>query len=127
MEWLKKNRQGKIMKKAVYFFIQILWSFIVSVVVWYLVMKNASFDFYHNSDEALEGMIIFGGMVLYLILTVVYLVIGYKTVKEWRWWVILISIVLSGLMAFLGSIGAVFGSEFLNKTFKLGLFILNCY
>lgn len=115
------------MKKAVYFFIQILWSFIISTVVWYLTMKNASFDFYHNSDNALAGMIFFGGMILYLILTVVYLVIGYKAVKEWRWWVILISIVLSGLMAFLGIYGAAYGSEFLNKTFKLGLFILNCY
>ena len=59
------------MKKSVYFIIQIIWSLIVSTVIWYLGIKNASFDFYHNSDNSLAGMIIFGGAVIYLILTLI--------------------------------------------------------
>ena len=63
------------------------------------------------------GMILVFGAVLYLILTLVQIGVGVKKVKEWRWWVILISLLISGAMAFLGEIIAVFGSELLNKLF----------
>ena len=105
------------MRKSVYFIIQIIWSLILSTGIWYLSLKNASFDFYGNSDESLMGMILVFGAVLYLILTLVQIGVGVKKVKEWRWWVILISLLISGAMAFLGEIIAVFGSELLNKLF----------
>ena len=105
------------MRKSVYFIIQIIWSLILSTGIWYLTLKNASFDFYGNSDNSLMVMILLIGAVIYLILTLAHIGIGVKKVKGWRWWVILVSLLISGAMAFLGEAVAVFGSEFLNKLF----------
>ena len=105
------------MKKSVYFIIQILWSLILSSVIWYLALKNASFDFYGNSDDSLMFLVLGVGAVLYLILTIVQIVVGIKKVKGWRWWVLLVSLLISGAIAFAGESVAVYGSEFLNKIF----------
>ena len=109
------------MKKSVYFTIQIIWSLIVSTVIWYLGIKNASFDFYHNSDNSLAGMIIFGGAVIYLILTLIQIGVGVKAVKNWRWWMIPVSLFIAGAIAFLGIFVVAYGTEFLNKTFNTSL------
>lgn len=109
------------MKKPVYFIIQIIWSLIVSTVIWYLGIKNASFDFYHNSDNFLAGMIIFGGAVIYLILTLIQIGVGVKAVKNWRWWMIPISLFIAGAIAFLGIFVVAYGTEVLNKTFNTSL------
>ena len=109
------------MKKSVYFTIQIIWSLIVSTVIWYLGIKNASFDFYHNSDNSLAGMIIFGGAVIYLILTLIQIGAGVKAVKNWRWWMIPISLFIAGAIAFLGIFVVAYGTEVLNKTFNTSL------
>lgn len=109
------------MKKSVYFIIQILWSLIISTVTWYLTIKNASFDFYHNSDDSIAGMFFLGGAIIYLILTLIQIGVGVKVVKNWRWWVILVSLFIAGAVAFLGMYVMAFGTEFLNKTFHAGL------
>lgn len=109
------------MKKSKYFIIQILWSLIISTVTWYLTLKNASFDFYHNSNDSLSGMFFFGGAAIYLILTLVQIGVGVKVVKDWRWWVILASLFIAGAVAFLGLSVTVYGTEFLNNTFHAGL------
>ena len=109
------------MKKSSYFIIQMLWSLILSTVIWYLGLKNASFDFYGNSDNTLAGMIMFFGAVFYIVLTLVQIVVGIKKVKIWRWWFILVSLVIAGAMAFLGIYVVAYGTEFLNKSFGLGL------
>ena len=62
-------------------------------------------------------MILFFGAVIYLILTIVQIIVGIKKVKEWRWWVILISLLIAGAMVFLGAIVAVFVPELINKLF----------
>ncbi len=111
------------MKKSVYFIIQIIWSLIVSTVTWYLGLKNASFDFYHNSDNSLAGMIIFGGAVIYLILTLIQIGAGVKAVKNWRWWIIPISLFIAGAIAFPGIFVVAYGTEFLNKIFNTSLYI----
>jgi len=105
------------MKKGVYFIIQLIWSFLLSSLVWYLFLKNASFDFYHNSDETLEGIFLFVGAAVYFVLTVVYMIIGYKKVQNWRAWMIPVSIVICAGCVFLGACGVVYGSEFINKLF----------
>lgn len=105
------------MKKSVYFIIQIVWSIILSTVIIYLFLKNTSFDFYGNSDDTIAGMILFFGAVIYLILTIVQIIVGIKKVKEWHWWVILISLLIAGAMVFLGAIVAVFVPELINKLF----------
>ena len=108
------------MNKSVYFIIQIVWSLILSTVIWYLTLKNVSFDFYGNSDDSLAGLIIVFGAVIYLILTLVQIGVGIKKVKEWRWWFILVSLLIAGAVAFLGLFVAVYGSEFLNKLLQMG-------
>ncbi len=105
------------MRKTVYFIIQIVWSLILSTGVWYLSLMNASFDFYGNSDGSLMGVILVIGAALYLILTIVQIVVGIKKIKDWRWWVILVSLLIAGAVAFIGAFVAIYGSEFLNKLF----------
>ena len=105
------------MKKSAYFIIQILWSLVLSTVIWFFTLKNVSFDFYGNSDNSLAGMIIFFGGVVYLVLTIVQIVVGAFKIKDWHWWIILISLLIAGAMAFLGIFVVVYGTEFLHKTF----------
>ena len=107
------------MKKLTYFIIQIIWSLILSTLIWFFSLKNASFDFYHNSDNTLAGMIIFYGAIVYLILTIVQVIIGAIKVKNWRWWVILVSLFIAGACAFLGIYVVAYGTEFLHKTFNI--------
>ena len=105
------------MKKSVYFIIQIVWSLILSSLTWYLTLRNAKFDFFGNGDDPLSGMFFVGGGVLYLILTLVQIGVGIVKVKKWRWWVILVSLLIAGAMAFLGLYVVIYGWEFLNKLF----------
>ena len=105
------------MKKSAYFIIQVLWSIVLSTVIWFFTLMNASFDFYGNSDNSLSGMIIFFGGAVYLVLTIVQIVVGAFKVKDWHWWIILISLLIAGAMAFLGIFVVVYGTEFLHKTF----------
>jgi len=105
------------MRKSVYFIIQIVWSLILSTGVWYLSLMNASFDFYGNSNDSLMGVFLIIGAALYLILTIVQIVVGIKKIKDWRWWVILVSLLIAVAVAFIGAFVAIYGSEFLNKLF----------
>lgn len=109
------------MKKSAYFIIQIIWSLIISSVVWYLTLKNVKFDFYHNSDDSLSGMFFCIGSAIYIILTFVQIVVGIKKVKEWRWWIVPVSMLTAAAAAFLGLCVVVYGTEFLNNVFSLGL------
>ena len=109
-------------KKSVYFIFQVIWSSIVSSVVWYLALVNASFDFYGNSDNTLSGIFLVVGMGLYLILTVAYIILGYKKISNWRpMVVILVSVLIAASAGFLGIFGAACGSELLNKLPGLGI------
>ena len=103
------------MGKTGYYVVQVLWSFVLSSAVWYLALVNMSFDFYGNSDDTLGVIILLGGGALYLVLTVVQIVFGFKKVKNWHWWDALISFVVSAAVAFVGMFGAVYGSEFINN------------
>jgi glucan phosphoethanolaminetransferase (alkaline phosphatase superfamily) len=111
--------EGVAMKKSVYFILQIAWSLVVSALTWYFTLINASFDFYGNSDNTLSGMIFVIGAAIYVILTLAHIVIGAVKVKEWRWWFILISLVIAVAIAFAGLYLVVYGTEFLNRTFGL--------
>lgn len=54
------------------------------------------------------------GIVLYLILTVVYIVIGFKKVRAWQWWMSVITVLISLSMGFAGIFGATYGVELMN-------------
>ena len=105
------------MKKGTFFTIQIIWSFILASLVWYLSLKNAAFDFYGNSDNTLFCMFLFGGAAIYLVLTIIYMVIGYKKVKDWKVWMFLMSILICVVCGCLGAAGAIYGSEWIHKLF----------
>ena len=111
-------RRETKMKKGTYFIIQFLWSFILSAVIWYFSLKNLSFDFYGNSDDSLFVIILLGGAALYLVLTILYMIIGYKKVKGWKAWMIFVSLLISACCGFLGAEGAIYGSELINKLFQ---------
>ena len=117
IEMSEEQRENKLMRKSIYFIIQIVWSLLFSVVIWYLALKNANFDFYGNSDDTIMVVILVAGAVIYLILTIVQIIVGVKKVKEWRWWVCLISLAIAGVTAFIGVFVAAYGSELLNKAF----------
>ena len=102
------------MRRTVYFALDALWSFAVSTIIWWFALSNMTFDFYHNSDETLGGIILVAGAVLYAILTIVYIVIGAKKVRAWQWWMGVIAVLIGTGMGFAGSFGAIYGSELIN-------------
>ena len=103
------------MRKGAYFGIQALWSLVLSSIVWYCFLKNAHFDFYHNSDDTLAGIILVVGAAVYLVLTIVYMVLGHKKVKNWSAWMIAVSLVVSVAVGLLGSFVVIYGSEWIHK------------
>lgn len=106
------------MRKGSYFGIQAVWSLVLSSLVWYGFLKNAHFDFFGNKDDSLAGMILFFGALLYLVLTIIYIVIGYKKVKNWKVWMIVVSLIMGVAIAFLGSIIPIFCSEWVYEAFN---------
>ncbi len=98
------------MKKITYFIVQIIWSLILAVVICFLAMLQLPGPGGEpiQTEEALAealapvGSVLLGGMLVYLILTIVYIVFGRKMVKEWRWWIILVSLVLAPVTFILG-------------------------
>ena len=97
------------MKKVTYFIVQIIWSFILTVVICLLAMLQLPGRGEPiQTEEALWGALepagdmLLGGMLVYLILTIVYIVIGRKKVEGWRWWVVLVSLVLAPVTFMLG-------------------------
>ena len=103
------------MSKGAYFGIQALWSFVVSSVIWFIFFKNMTIDFYHNTSGELEGFILFVGILIYLILTILYIILGYKKVKNWKAWMILVSIVIGAGIGFLSIPAVVYGYEWIHK------------
>lgn len=92
------------MKKTSYFIVQILWSFVLTFVICILALLHLDFDSntYYPGAFSEAGSWLLGGMLVYFILTIVYIVIGYRKVREWRWWVVLVSLVLALVMWILG-------------------------
>ena len=70
---------------------------------------------------SLKEMLLSGGGLLLLLLTIVQIVIGARKVKNWHWWIIPVSLAVGAATAFLGLFVTVYGTEFLNKAFALGL------
>ena len=111
------SRGEMSMRRTVYFALDAVWSFAVSTLIWWFTLSNLHFDFYGNSDDTLGGVILVTGSVLYLILTVVYIVIGFKKVRAWQWWMSVIAVLISLGMGFAGIFGATYGVELINGYF----------
>lgn len=72
--------QGVIfMKKPAYIIIQVLWSFILATIIWFGFISTLSV----NGDNTTAKVIILGGSIMYLLLTVAYVVLGFKKVEDY--------------------------------------------
>ena len=94
------------MNKWAYFIIQFVVSTIITSLVWYL--------FVITTNNMVEGAVDFtplylflGGILLHLILTVIYILFGWRKVDEWRWWCILIAAGICIITFFIGIYGQV--------------------
>lgn len=100
------------MGKAAYIGIQIFWSFVVATAIWYL-STNIIFMFEVSEENVLIPFIIMGiGFLIYTVLTVGYILFGYKKVDDWRPWLVGVSIginiVVSGMALCVAAVMAVF-------------------
>ena len=98
------------MRKTVYFLIQLIWSVIAASLVWYFTLANVTF----TSNNAVAGIIFVGGIFLYLILTVMYIMFGPKWVKDWGYWMIIVNIIIGALMGMVGLVAAIFLPEMIH-------------
>lgn len=94
------------MNKWAYFIIQFVMSTFIMSLVWYL--------FAVTNDETVTGelsftplLIFLVGILIHLVLTVIYILFGWRKVDEWRWWCILISAGINIATFFVGIGGAI--------------------
>ena len=101
-------------KKSVYFTVQVIWSAFISAIIWFLIAK-AAFAFYGSGDVWFFSAILFGGIGIYIALTVAYIIFGYKKLSDWRAWAAIVSVLISLVVGFLGGywINLI---EFLNRS-----------
>lgn len=60
-------------------------------------------------------MILFGGIGIYIALTVAYIIFGYKKLSDWRPWAAIVSVLISLVVGFLSGYGINL-IEFLNRS-----------
>lgn len=99
------HRRGLIMKKWIYFVIQFIISIFITSITWYLFSVISVTDVYGNMSLT-PVFLLLGGMAVHLILTVIYILFGWKNVDEWRWWCILISAAINIITFFIGLWGS---------------------
>jgi len=80
------------MRKGTFYFIQAIVSLIITSLIWYMTvyfleiaMNDINAHGIVVTDATKSPFLVFaGGMALYLILTVIYVIIGAKHVQDWR-------------------------------------------
>ena len=90
------------MKKPAYYIIQFLWSFILTAIIWFGFMNTATVD----GDNRMAIFIFLGGAALYLLLTVAYIVLGWKKVKDYGIGMTIISVAINIVTLVLGFFAA---------------------
>ena len=111
------------MSKGVYFFFQMFWSIIVASVVWYFYPASGTFDFSLTGDFKEAGLYFIGGAVLYLIFTIVHIIIGRETIRNWSMAIAVVTIIIAVIVFVLGRFTEQFAVQMINSTLDLGLFI----
>ena len=101
-------------KKSVYFAVQVIGSAILSAIIWFLIAK-AAFAIYGSGDAWFFSVLLFGGIGIYIALTVAYIIFGYKKLSDWRPWAAIVSVLISLVVGFLGGYGINL-IEFLNRS-----------
>ena len=80
------------MRKGTFYFIQAIVSLIITSLIWYMTvyfleiaMNDINAHGIVVTDATKSPFLVFaGGMALYLILTVIYVIIGARHVQDWR-------------------------------------------
>ena len=111
------------MSKGVYFFFQLFWSIIVAAVVWYFYPANGAFDFSFKTDFKAAGIYFVVGVLAYLIFTIIHIILGRETIKNWSKVIAVITVIVGVIMFILGKFVCQFGVDILNNTLQLGLSI----
>ena len=80
------------MRRGTFFFIQAIVSLVITSLIWYMevgflevAMNDINAHGIVVTDATKSPFLVFaGGMALYLILTVIYVIIGARHVQDWR-------------------------------------------
>ena len=91
-------RGGSNMKKPAYFIIQFLWAFFMAAIIWFGFINTLSV----NGNNRTAAIIMIGGSIFYLLLTIAYIVLGCKKVEDFGFWMIVIAVAVSIVTVVLG-------------------------
>lgn len=94
------------MSKWPYFIIQFIVSVFITSITWYLFSVVSITDANGNTSF-IPVFLLLGGIAVHLVLTVLYILFGWRKVDEWRWWCILISAGINIITFFIGIEGSV--------------------
>lgn len=86
------------MKKPAYYIIQFLWAFILAAIIWFGFMNTVSV----NGNNRTAAIIFIGGAVLYLLLTVAYIVLGWKKVDGYGIGMTIVSVAINIVTVVIG-------------------------
>jgi hypothetical protein len=86
------------MKKPAYFIIQFLWAFFMAAIIWFGFINTLSV----NGNNRTAAMIMIGGAIFYLLLTIAYIVLGIKKVDDFGIWMIILAVAISIVTVALG-------------------------
>jgi hypothetical protein len=111
------------MSKGVYFFFQIFLSIIVSSIVWYFYPASGTFNFSLTGNYKEDGMIFIGGAVVYLVITIVHMILGRETLKNWSKAIPVVVLIIGVIMFVAGKFTCQYAVDLLNSTLNLGLYI----
>ena len=102
------------MSKGVYFFFQLFWSIFAAAVVWYFYPANGAFDFSFKTDFKAAGIYFVAGVLAYLIFTIIHIILGRETIKNWSKAIAIITFIFAVIIFVLGKFVCQFGVEILN-------------
>ena len=111
------------MSKGVYFFFQIFLSIIVSSIVWYFYPASGTFNFSLTGNYKEDGMIFIGGAVVYLVITIVHMILGRETLKNWSKAIPVVVLIIGVIMFVAGKFTCQYAVDLINSTLDLGLYI----
>ena len=111
------------MSKGVYFIFQIFWSIIAASFVWYFYPASGTFKFSLTGNYREDGMFFVFGVFIYLVFTVVQMIVGRETIKNWSKGILVITLIVAVIMFVLGRFSEQFAVQLLNSTLNLGLYI----
>ncbi len=98
------------MRRGTFFLIQAIVSLILTTIIWYatvdfleIAMNDINAQGIVVTDATKSPFLVFaGGLALYFVLTVIYIIVGAKTVRDWRPSAIIVCILINILMLVLG-------------------------